>query len=64
MAYTDGSTARFKRERPKVVQDGARRIIALATGAGVELVDAFAPGDDAACSMVVGVATPPPAAAT
>jgi hypothetical protein len=62
--YTDGSAARFKRERPKVVQDpDTKALLALATGAGVELVDAFAPGDDAACSMVVAIATPTPAAA-
>lgn len=48
---------RYKRERPKVVQDPVTLdIIALATGIGVEIVDAFAPGDDAACSLVV--ATP------
>lgn len=55
--FTDGSQKRYKRERPKLVQDPAsRRILALSSGVGVELVDSFAAGNDSACTLVVGVA--------
>jgi hypothetical protein len=55
--YDDGTHMRYKRERPKVVQDPVTLdIIAVATGVGVEILDAFAAGDDAACSLVM--ATP------
>lgn len=57
--YTDGAVHTYKRERPKVVQNAAGEIIALATGIGVELLDAFAAGDDAACTLVAAVATAP-----
>ena len=33
-----------------------RRILALASGVGVELVDAFAAGNDSACTLVLEVA--------
>lgn len=57
MNFTDGSQKRYKRERPKLVQDPAsRRILALSSGVGVELVDSFAAGNDSACTLVVGVA--------
>ena len=49
---------RYKRERPKVVQNPANGdIIGLANGIGREILDAFAPGNDSACSLVL--ATPP-----
>jgi hypothetical protein len=51
--FDDGSQRRYKRERPKVVQDPTTlELVALSNGVGVELVDAFQPGDDVACSMV------------
>jgi hypothetical protein len=51
--FTDGTQRRYKRERPKLVQDPATLVpIALANGIGVELVDAFAPYNDSACTMV------------
>jgi|EP01046_Picozoa_sp_COSAG06_P034582 hypothetical protein len=60
--YNDGTQMRYKRERPKVVQDPATgEIIALANGVGLEILDAFAPGNDSACSLVL--TTPPPTAA-
>ena len=55
--YTDGVVRTYKRERPKVVQDAAGSIIGLATGIGVALVDAFAAGNDTACTLVARVAT-------
>jgi hypothetical protein len=55
VVYADGTNQRYKRERPKVVQDPTtKELIALATGVGVEILDAFAPGNDAACSLVLG----------
>ena len=54
--YDDGTTKRYKRERPKLVQDPVTLApLALVSGAGVELVDAFSPGDDCACTIVVGI---------
>jgi hypothetical protein len=53
--FTDGSAMRYKRERPKLVQDGSRRLVALTNGVGVALVDAFGPGADAACTLVVAL---------
>jgi hypothetical protein len=53
--YTDGMVHRYKRERPKVVQDATGNIVALSTGIGIELLDAFEPGNDCACTLVVGV---------
>jgi hypothetical protein len=55
--YTAGPVAlRYKRERPKLVQDPkTKRLLALANGVGVALVDAFAAGNDAACTLVVGL---------
>jgi hypothetical protein len=50
--YTDGAARRYKRERPKLVQDAAGRLVALATGIGVEIAAAFYAGDDAACTNV------------
>ena len=50
--YTDGAAHTYKRERPKLVQDAAGRLVALATGIGVEIADAFYAGDDAACTNV------------
>ena len=48
---------RYKRERPKVIQDPvSREIIGLATGIGVEILDAFAAGNDSACSLVLAAA--------
>jgi hypothetical protein len=55
--FTDGSTKTYKRERPKVVQDASGNIIGLSTGVGVALVDAFAAGNDTACTLVAAVAT-------
>jgi hypothetical protein len=56
--YTDGTVGQYKRERPKLVLDPETRVpIALSTGAGVELVDAFQPGDDCACTLVQGINT-------
>ncbi len=54
--YNDGSAPRtFKRERPKAVQDGTGRLIALSTGIGPSLVDAFAAPNDTACTLVAAV---------
>ena len=56
--YNDGTQMRYKRERPKVVQNSVNGdIIAIANGIGVEILDSFAPGNDSACSLVL--ATPP-----
>jgi hypothetical protein len=56
VGYSDGTQMRYKRERPKVVQDPiTKNLIALATGVGIEILDAFAAGNDSACSLVVGL---------
>ena len=54
--FTDGRVRVYKRERPKLVQDAHGVIIALATGVGPALVDAFQPGNDTACTLVAAVA--------
>lgn len=56
VVFTDGTSKTYKRERPKVVQDDKRNIIGLSTGVGVALVDAFAAGNDTACTLVAAVA--------
>ena len=53
--YTDGRAKQYKRERPKVVQDAQGKIIALSTGIGPSLVDAFAAPNDTACTSVAAV---------
>lgn len=53
--FTDGRSMVYKRERPKLVQDARGAIIALANGVGPALVDAFQPGNDTACTLVVAV---------
>ena len=55
VAFTDGRRMVYKRERPKVVQDARGAIVALATGVGIALVDAFAAGNDTACTLVAAV---------
>lgn len=55
--FTDGRVRVYKRERPKLVQDARGVIIALATGVGPALVDAFQPGNDTACTLVAAVTT-------
>ena len=57
--YTDGTTHTYKRERPKLVQDAKGNIVALANGVSLALVDRFAPGDDAACTLVAHVGNTP-----
>lgn len=54
--YSTGAKV-YKRERPKVVQDEKGALVGLATGVGVELVDAFAAGNDSACTLVAAIAT-------
>ena len=53
--FSDGARMTYKRERPKVVQDARGRIVALATGVGPSLVDAFAAPNDTACTLVAAV---------
>lgn len=54
--YNDGVSMRYKRERPKLVTNATTgELIALANGVGVELVDAFQPGDDVACTIVLAL---------
>ena len=57
VAFRDGRTRTYKRERPKLVQDAQGNIVALANGIGVALVDAFAAPNDTACTLVAGVRT-------
>jgi len=54
--YTDGQRRRYKRERPKLVLGARAEVLALATGIGVEIQDAFSPGNDSACTLVALVA--------
>jgi hypothetical protein len=54
--YTDGVRRTYKRERPKLVQDADGSLIALATGIGVEIQDAFSAGNDSACTLVALIA--------
>jgi len=53
--FSDGRVRTYKRERPKLVQDAQGKIVALATGVGPSLVDAFAPPNDTACTLVAAV---------
>jgi hypothetical protein len=55
--YTSGAVRTYKRERPKAIQSASGELIGLATGIGVALVDAFAAGNDTACTLVARVAT-------
>ena len=54
--FTDGVRRTYKRERPKLVQDANGSLIALATGIGIEIQDAFSAGNDSACTLVALIA--------
>lgn len=53
VVFDDGTAVRYRRERPKLVVDDAGAPFALATAVSLNVrVEAFQPGEDAACTLV------------